>query len=355
MPYKRNGKWLAQVRLDNQTIRKTFPTKKEAIEWEVDQQREIRTSTRQETPSDCLIDWATAYLEYSQARFVSKTWDEKRSMFKRMFKIVAPSQPVHTLTSGQVLNFLKEQAVKRSGYSANKDRKNLVAAWNWGMKYFGLPSPNPCLVDRFPEERQKRYVPPESDFWKVYHAAESSQDQVMLLTYLHLAARRMEIFKLKWEDVDFADSRVRLYTRKRMGGSLEHDWLPLTDDLFNALLDHRQGCSGEWVFPDPSTDLAYYQRNRWMPRLCEKAGVRPFGLHAIRHLTASILAKANVSMIDIQAILRHKNLSTTERYIQRISALRPVLRVLPGVKSHQKPPVEAHSPVQIKWGTSLSD
>jgi len=176
----------------------------------------------------------------------------------------------------------------------------------------------------------------------------------MLLAYLHLAARRSEIFKLKWEDVDFADSRVRLYTRKRMGGSLEHDWLPLTDDLYNALLDHRQRCTGEWVFPDPSNGLPYYQRDRWMPIMCAKAGVRNFGFHAIRHLTASILAKGNVSMIDIQAILRHKNLATTERYIQRISALRPALRVLPGVKSHQKPPVEAYSPGNKNGESSLS-
>ena len=37
--------------------------------------------------------------------------------------------------------------------------------------------------------------------------------------------------------------------------------------------------------------------------------------HAIRHLTASILGKNNVPLVDIQAILRHQRLSTTEKYI----------------------------------------
>ena len=67
----------------------------------------------------------------------------------------------------------------------------------------------------------------------------------------------------------------------------------------------------------------------------EKAGVRKFGLHSIRHLTASILSKANISMIDIQTILRHKNLATIERYIRRLLTVRPALRVLPGRKSSQ--------------------
>ena len=74
-----------------------------------------------------------------------------------------------------------------------------------------LPAPNPCLVERMPEVRTPRYVPPEDDFWKIYGVAEG-QDKVMLLTLLHLAARRGEIFRLPWADVDFGSDRIRLYT-----------------------------------------------------------------------------------------------------------------------------------------------
>jgi len=342
MPYKRNGKWLAQVRTNDQTKRMTFLTKKEAQEWEVDQKRQLQKSARQVIHIVCLLEWATSYLTYAQAKFIRQTWNEKRSMFKGFFKVVPSDLPVERLTPGKVLSFLQEQALSRSGYSANKDRKNLVAAWNWGIKYMGLPALNPCLVDRFPEERQKRYVPPESDFWKVYNVAESDQDRAMLLAYLHLAARRSEIFNLRWEDVDFSESRIRLYTRKREGGSLEPDWLPLTEDLYLAMLQHSQSSESDWVFPSPQSGLPYYQRNRWMHRLCELAKVKRFGLHGIRHLTARILAKSDVPMIDIQAILRHKNLSTTERYIERLASLRPALMVLPRIKSHQRePPAQA--------------
>jgi len=53
-----------------------------------------------------------------------------------------------------ILSHLQNQAAQRSGNGANKDRKNLVAAWNWGAKYIDhFPPGNPCFVDRFPEIR----------------------------------------------------------------------------------------------------------------------------------------------------------------------------------------------------------
>ncbi len=75
-----------------------------------------------------------------------------------------------------------------------------------------------------------------------------------------------------------------------------------------------------------------------MQAICKKAKVRAFGIHAIRHLTASILAQKNVPMVQIQAVLRHKSLATTERYIKRLSDLKPALQLLTNKKSLLKEP-----------------
>jgi integrase len=141
-------------------------------------------------------------------------------------------------------DFFKRQMRTRSGNSVNKDRKNLGAAWQWGRENMrGWPvGENPFLaVARKPEIRKPRYVPPESDFWAVFDyvagkAAETGedvdiQDRVMLLAYLHLAARRSELFKAKWSDIDFSRGLIRLWTRKREGGTLEYDQLPMSTEL----------------------------------------------------------------------------------------------------------------------------
>jgi integrase len=191
---------------------------------------------------------------------------------------------------------------------------------------------NPFLsVKEFPEERQPRYVPSEKDFWKVYDQAVG-QDKVMLLAFLHLAARRSEVFHIKWSDVDFANSRICLWTQKREGGHKEFDWLPMTSDLRQALLqwceerlkqqtedkEHVFVCLDETSFCEKYYGKPFIHRQHLMERLCKKANVKPFGFHGIRHLTASILYQKGYSLSIIQTILRHASPNTTARYIHSL-------------------------------------
>ncbi|WP_216594036.1 tyrosine-type recombinase/integrase [Desulfobacter postgatei] len=62
----------------------------------------------------------------------------------------------------------------------------------------------------------------------------------------------------------------------------------------------------------------FKERRHFMGKLCEKAGVKPFGFHAISHLSTSILYDLGYSVSVIQTILRHKSPSTTERYLKSL-------------------------------------
>ena len=286
-----------------------------------------------------LLDWANKYLNFSESKFDRKTFIGKRKAFRELFAtkrgtgkkavpVVRPEDPVDSLTPGKVLAILQAQYSRRSGNATNKDRKNLVAAWNWGMKYLGMSGPNPCRVETFPEERSPRYVPPMEDFFKVLAVADE-QDKVMLLTFLHTGARRSEVFRLLWKDVDFDNNRVRLYTRKRRDGTLEYDWLPMCGELRASLLwwqanrtfrEHENvfACECDSGFCDEQYGKPFKERMHFMRSLCAKAGVKPFGYHAIRHLTASTLYRMGQPISVIQAVLRHKSPNTTVNYLKSL-------------------------------------
>ncbi|MCA1794252.1 MAG: site-specific integrase [Desulfobacteraceae bacterium] len=221
------------------------------------------------------------------------------------------------------MGFLSEQYKERSGYAANKERKNLAAGWEWGRKYIeGFPqSINPFrAVDKFPEIRQPRYVPPIEDFDKTYAVAEG-QDRVMLLACLHLAARRGELFKLLWSDV--ANGQVCLTTRKTRTGSPKRAWLPMTKELAEAMDWWRlnRPYKSDHVFvmlANPTPGEPYKNRQHFMKNICKKAGVKHFGFHAIRHLSASYLYQIGKPLSLIQKILRHDSPGTTERYLNSL-------------------------------------
>jgi integrase len=241
---------------------------------------------------------------------------------------------VETLKPGAVLAYVQRIFQERSGHAANKERKNLGAAWNYGCRYIeGFPTVNPFVaIEKFPETAHARYVPSEQDFWKVVAVAQG-QDRVLLLTFLYTAARRGELYRLRWADVDFDRQCLRLTTRKRQSGTLESDWLPMTDALVGLLAAYRHVSHSEWVFTqmEGRHQGKPYIENRGFPRkLCLMAGVKPFGCHAIRHLTGSILGNNNTPMVQIKEMLRHRKLSTTERYIRGLEPLRPYLKVLEG-------------------------
>lgn len=315
---KRNGKvvgYVARVRRHGINKSRLCDTKDEAKQQESEWIQQIERQLNKATPT--VLEWLTHYLDYCQAQYTAKTYEEKREAAAIVYHYIGKDLEVPDISPGDVLQTLRLVADRRSGHAANKVRKNLIAAWNWGQKYLdNFSSNNPFHVDKFKEQKQERYVPPMEDVQAVLDMMPED-DQTMLLCYLHTGARRDEIFRLRWEDIDFANSKLTLWTRKRKSGTWEPDTIPMTSTLREALLRKRKDSTGTGLVFTWS-GRKYKFRRHWLDYWCGLAGVPRFTFHSIRHLTASWLDAHNVPLTTIQAILRHKSATTTAKYLHEL-------------------------------------
>ncbi|MFA4901889.1 MAG: site-specific integrase [Desulfobaccales bacterium] len=158
--------------------------------------------------------------------------------------------------------------------------------------------------------------------------AANPDTQDYLVAIKETMARMGEINRLVWDDVDFEHRIVVLYTRKKKGGHLTPRKIPMTTRLYSLLgvRYKNRDKTKPWVFwgrhwsskAGRFVEGPYQHRKDLMATLCQRAGVRHFGFHALRHFGASILERANVPIGSIQRILGHENRTTTEIYLHSI-------------------------------------
>lgn len=328
-------------------VQKLFPDgKKEsyvaALQWEDMTRKQLQAqgpeglSPRRQAPLT-LIRWRDEYMADAEGRFSKKTMEEKNHVFSLLLKKFPLNPLMAHFTIEHASAHLIDEFKWRSGYAANKSRKNLARAWDWGVRHLpDFPQINPFrLVDPFPEERSPRHIPTVEDFWRLYDGAfqetlAGQQDRAILLTFFQTAARRGEVWRLKRSDLDFSRGLIRLWTCKRKGGNLEADWLPMTGELSRALQvwwgerekmetpdkEHLFVCLDESEFCRDHFGRPFQIRQYFVKTACKRVGILPtFNYHGIRHLTATMLYHAGYDVSFIQRVLRHQNPTTTERYL----------------------------------------
>ncbi len=129
---------------------------------------------------------------------------------------------------------------------------------------------------------------------------------------LYTGMRRGEMFKLKWDDIDFQRGFIAIKNPK--GGVSQK--IPLNEQARQVLENHPKTEGKENVFlrPDgePFTDI----RRRVNP-IKQAAGIPDDfrALHGLRHTYASMLASSGqVDLYTIQKLLTHKSPIMTQRY-----------------------------------------
>lgn len=140
--------------------------------------------------------------------------------------------------------------------------------------------------------------------------SENPQLKYIVALLLFTGCRKRELLDAKWEHVNLERRSWLIPTSK--SGKPRH--VPLSDAALDVLDQLPRFTHCPYVLPNPQTLKPFntvYQS--WHTARC-KAGLKDVRMHDLRHSFASFLVNAGRSLYEVQNLLGHSRVSTTQRY-----------------------------------------
>jgi integrase len=235
--------------------------------------------------------------------------------------------------------------------------KAFSLAEEWGMRAEGS---NPCLrITRNPESHRERYLTSDELArlsatlrmaetiglpWvlnekcaKVKHLAKPEKRRTLcprvITAAIELLAftgcRLSEVLKLRWEYVDLQEGVLVLLETK----TGKWQTVLLNEPARRILKELNKTKASEWVLPSQH-DIKRPLAKDWIEakwrRIRDAAALSDVRLHDLRHTVGTVAAQSGANGFLIRDLLRHRDLSTTGRYVHRDLELQRTLSEMVG-------------------------
>jgi len=277
---------------------------------------------------ETFADAAAEFLRYAEHDRAIKpsTLVDYRSIVNGRLVRAFGDRRLEDITSGDVEAW--RATLTSSNRTKNKQLILLNGVFVRAMKVWGLSSNPVASVERHPQRSSGdlQVFSPE-EIHALVRAAASEQDGAIYLTAAFTGLRRGELIALRWRDVDFAGSTIRVrasYAGSELtlpkSGKVRS--VPMAPEVAQAMA--RLGDRGQFVgdddlvFPGMAGDYldGSALRRRYNAAL-RRAGLRPLRFHDLRHTFGTrTIAKADIRRV--QEWMGHADIQTTMRYLHYV-------------------------------------
>lgn len=159
------------------------------------------------------------------------------------------------------------------------------------------------------------------------------RDYALLITLLRLGLRRSEVAGIRLEDIDWRAGELVV-----VGKGARRDRLPLPADVGEAIAGYltrgRPASDRREVFlraRAPFEPVAAGTIASTVRRACRRVGLPEVGSHRLRHTMACEMVAAQVPLVQIAQVLRHRSLQSTAIYARvDLDRLRLLAKPWPG-------------------------
>ncbi|MCD6009916.1 tyrosine-type recombinase/integrase [Halomonas sp. IOP_31] len=175
-------------------------------------------------------------------------------------------------------------------------------------------SRNPTAgIPLYPENNKRERYLKDDETLRLFEALEASPNPLLpyiIAMLLLTGARKREVLDAQWSDLDRDKRLWRIEFNKT--GRTRH--VPLSQGMM-ALLKRLPRMAGNgYLFPNPKTGKPFVSIFHSWDTARKKAGLGDVRIHDLRHSFASYVINAGRSLYEVQKLLGHTQVKTTQRY-----------------------------------------
>lgn len=278
-----SDKWFVQVMVDGKRTGKTFDTKEEALYWASGvktKQKEASKSPRNLTVKEAI----DKYIESKDAVLSPSTVaGYKRIRDNHLSSLM-----------GIKLCDLRQEAVQREINKMSKEKSPKTVRNAHGLLTAAVNEYYPELVLKttLPQkEKTEIIVPNEADIKAIAEAVKGKSVELPVLLAMWLGLRMSEIRGLTWDCIKGDTIHIKqamvdegLKTTKTYSSNRVLPLPPYIKGLIDA-----QPRKGDFIIPDSRRAI-----NSRFTYWAEKAGIKHYRFHDLRHVNASVMLALNV-------------------------------------------------------------
>lgn len=146
--------------------------------------------------------------------------------------------------------------------------------------------------------------------WCGLERSSSTMLKYIVRMLIYTGARKSEVTRATWRDVDLVNRQWRIETNK----SGITRYVPLSDGAVGMLREILRVPGCQYIFPNPETCKPYVNFYHSWNAIRKKAGIPDVRIHDLRHTFASYLVNNGRSIYEVKQVLGHADVSTTQRY-----------------------------------------
>jgi integrase len=271
-------------------------------------------------PERTLTEVAGEYCQYKTERGKVSAPDDARVLATRLLPAFGPDLSVRKLTAPAIAQYERKRMAEVSVYTVALElavlRHMLRLARRWGY----LDEVPEIEMPKKPEGRQ-RYLD-EAEIARLLAACRPMSKEhpkgsrnphlaTIVTIAINTGMRKSEILGLTWERVDLASSRITLYDTKngRPRG------VPINRAVYDPLIAlEPDGAKRAGLLFRRSGDRAWGKVRTAFENAVERAELKNFRFHDLRHTAASHMVMRGATLKEVQEIRGHRTFSMTLRY-----------------------------------------